>query len=115
MTSQTLIMLLLLLISGSISDYWYSIENPILTKNAPLENVTKNSAGPSPPHLEKIQMTAFFSGNRPLGVGHPQSNFQALPCIAQLVTLPHLDIDLLGCIYIWYNINYTYLVFLVLN
>ena len=31
-----------------------------------------------------------------LDAGHTPPNSQALPCIAQLVTLPHLDIDLLG-------------------
>ena len=36
---------------------------PLLTKNAPLENVTKNlgRALPPPIHLEKIHKTAFFS------------------------------------------------------
>ena len=32
----------------------------------------------------------------PPDAGYPPPNSQALPCIAQLLTLPHLDIDVLG-------------------
>ena len=32
----------------------------------------------------------------PLDARHPPPNSQALPCIDQLLTLPHLDIDVLG-------------------
>ena len=34
---------------------------PLLTKNAPFENVPKKLGRALPPHLDKIQKNAFFS------------------------------------------------------
>ena len=62
--------LLLLLYVLDIILHIYNLKNIIrileeissfLTRNAPLENVTKNWAGPSPPHLNKIQKNSSFS------------------------------------------------------